>query len=404
MGFSKKRIYMDFASATPLHAQVKKEMVDTFALFGNPSAPHEEGRRAKEKLESARVRIARTLGVKSSNLFVTGSGTESNNLALFGFVDALIVRGAQPSALHIITSGFEHPSADDPMTVIEKRGVRVTRVLPNEEGVITPERVREHITPQTVLVSIVATQSEIGVVQPLKDIATMLADVQNKRGQTTQALVPETALPVFHTDASQSPLFLDLSPERLGVGMASYDAQKCMGPKGVGLLYKDSSIPLEPFIRGGKQERGIRPGTENVVGVAGMARAFELSKEKRKERVARVSQVRDFFFELLEKEVPEAEINGSKKKRIANNVHISLPNTDGDYLAVLMDKKGIAVSPRSACIASGVPSRTVVSLGKNEASAIGTLRFTLSPDVSKKDVRQAIKVLKKVIAITTRGI
>ena len=396
----KKRIYMDFAAATPLHPQVVQEMVSALGYYGNPSASHTEGRHAKELLESARTRIARVLGTKASDLYITGSGTESNNLALLGFIQALIGRGAQASALHVIVSAFEHSSAHDAADALEALGVQVTRVYPNEDGIITPEVVQQAVTPQTVLVSIIAVQSEIGVIQPLKDIARMLELVREKRLQTTQSLIPEMALPVLHTDASQSLLFLDLAPERLGVHMATYDAQKCMGPKGVGLLYRDPNIPLQSLLYGGKQERGVRPGTENIAGAVGMAVAFEYAKQHREHNVQHATTLRDYFFTILENELPDVEVNGSIKKRIANNVHISLPHVDADYLTILMDAEGIAVSPRSACmITPKTPSKTVLALGKSETLAQGTLRFTFGPDTTKSDIRRTVDALKRSLAV-----
>lgn len=390
---------MDFASATPLNPKVLKEMQKGFSAYGNPSAPHEEAREARELVEDARVRIARSLGTKSDSLIFTGSGTESNNLAVHGVVKALIKRGVKSKDLHVITSSFEHPSLGESVTSLVEEGVQISFVEPNEEGIITPEAVKKLIRPETVLVSLVAVQSEIGQIQPLKDIRRMLDEYREKREQAAQPFAPEAAFPVFHADASQSPLFIDLSPDRIGVDLASYDAQKIMGPKGVGLLYKQSSVPLEPLIKGGKQERGLRPGTENVVGILGMAKAFELADDGRTARIKSTAKVRDYLISLLQKELPQVELNGGIKHRIANNVNISIPGADGDYLAVLMDKEGVAVSARSSCIASGTASQAVASLGKGDGEARGTLRFTLAPWASKWDVRRAVDALKKSLEI-----
>jgi cysteine desulfurase len=393
----KKRLYMDFAAATPLHRRAFKEMRRGFRAYGNPGAPHAEGRLAKKLLEEARVRIARTLFVKPDTLTFTGSGTEANNLAIFGVIEALIRRGAKPEDLHVITSGFEHPSLGDPVAALTRRGVSVSLVQPDEYGIITPQAVEKLIRPETTLISIVAVQSEIGTIQPLKDIARMLEPFRKKREQNMQSLAPEAFFPVFHSDASQTPLFANLTPERLGVDMATYDGQKVMGPKGIGTLYRTLSVPLEPIMRGGKQERGLRPGTENVAGALGMAVGMELAQVGREGRIKRVAAVRDYLAERLAQEIPGIEINGSMKHRIANNLNVSVPNADGDYLAVLLDKEGIAISPRSACIASGTPSRTVAALGK-EAQAASTLRFSLAPSTTRSDVERAVQALNKVLA------
>lgn len=385
---------MDFAAATPIHKSVLKEMVSALRAYGNPSAPHEEARASKALLEDARKRIARCLTVKPESLIFTGSGTQANNLAILGVINALIEKGAAPESLHIITSSFEHPSVSDTVAALEAKGVQVSYAQPNEEGIITPEAVKALIKPETVLVSIVAVQSEIGQIQPLKDISRMLESVRKKREQHAQKYFPESHFPLFHSDACQTPLFLDLSPDRLGVDMATYDAQKIMGPKGIGLLYKDSSITLAPLMYGGKQEKGLMPGTENVANIVGMARAFELANEGREVRAKKVSKTRDYFLKKLEEEIPEAEVNGGVKNRIANNVHISIPGIDGDYLTVLMDTNGVAVNARYACLGNGGASSAVVAIGKGEQVARGTLRFTFGPDVSKGDVDKVVTALK----------
>lgn len=315
------------------------------------------------------------LGVKADELTFTASGTESNNLAV----------GWVPSGAHIITSAFEHPSIAEPIKALGKRGVAVSYVQPSAEGIITPEAVQKLLRPETALVSIVAVQSEIGTIQPLKEISRML-EKHNSRA-------------VLHTDSCQGPLWLDVSPHALGADVASYDAQKIMGPKGVGLLWRRSSVMLEPVVRGGGQERKLRPGTENTVGIAGMAAAFELAAKGRSQRARKVEEVRDYFVELLKKEIPRAEVNGSMKHRVANNVHISIPGADGDYLAVLLDTRGIAVSPRSACSADESLSEAVLALGKSDAHAHGTLRFTLGPSVTKSDARRAVHALKDALKI-----
>ncbi|XKT74185.1 MAG: cysteine desulfurase family protein [Patescibacteria group bacterium UBA2163] len=399
MWFKKRRLYMDFAAATPLAPEVRKEMQRGFDAYANPSSPHQEARIAKDLLEEARTRTARALGVKPATITFTGSGTESNNLAVYGVVEALLKRGAKPEELHIIASGFEHPSLGDPISYWARRGVAISLVAPNEEGIITPDAVAALIRPETVLVSIVAVQSEIGQIQPLREIAQSLEEVRRKRAQTAQQYAPEALFPILHSDASQSLLFVDLSPQHLQVDIATYDAQKLMGPKGVGVLYKHSRVPMDPLLRGGKQERGLRAGTENVAGALGVARATEEAVRHRVKNVARATTVQHYFISLLEKELPQITINGGMKHRIANNINISVPGADGDYLAVLLDKAGVAVAARSACIASGTPSKTVAQLGKGEALARGTIRFSFTPTVTKDDARRAVNALKTALDV-----
>lgn len=397
--FGKRRVYMDFASSSPVHRDVIRAMNIALRSFGNPSAPHSEGRKARELLEDARTSVARSLAVRPESIYFTGSGTESNNLAVYGVVEALVKRGANYQDLHIISTSFEHPSLLEPLRHLERKGVSVTYLDPTPDGVVTANMVQKHVTEKTILVSIVAVQSEIGAIQPLKEIAHTLEPFRSKRTQKAQKLIPEAPFPVFHTDASQGSLFVNLSPDRLGVDMASYDAQKIMGPKGVGVLYKHSAVSLAPFIRGGSQERKLRPGTPNVYGAVGMARALELAVKNRKTVTPQVERVRDYAIQELQKRIPDVVVNGGMKKRIANNIHISIPGTDGDYLAVLMDSHGVSISPRSACIASGELSHSVQSLGKSDEEARGTIRFSFAPWVSKSDVDFAIKALERSLAV-----
>lgn len=397
MAFLKKRLYMDFASATPLHPHVARAYARALKEYGNPSAVHHEGRRARALVSRARERIARTLSVKPESIIFTGSGTESNNLALMGVVEAVHVSGIPYTDMHIVVSSFEHPSIERPIEALEGRGVSVSRVSPNKEGIITPESILEVVTARTVLVSVCAVQGEIGVVQPIRDIAHLLSGARKKSSRHT---LPHVPFPLLHSDASQAFLFTDGVPEKLGADLLTYDAQKIMGPKGVGILYRRSYVPLTPVIRGGSQERSVRPGTENTPAIVAMGEAFHIAHTKRAKRAKRAKQVQDNFFSLLKKEIPSARVTGSLKKRVPNNVHITLPDVDGDYLAVLLDKEGIAVSPRSACVASGeISTPTAVVVG--EGAAHSTLRLTFGPSTSLRDSLHAVRALKKVLPLAT---
>lgn len=397
--FFTRRLYMDFASSTPLHFSVAFAMLRAFLVYGNPSSPHQEGRAARSLVEHARERVARALHTRPETLIFTGSGTESNVSALIGFVEALVERGAEYRDLHLVVSDIEHPSVVEPVRVLMKKGVEVSFVSPTPDGIITPEAVRAALTSNTVLVSVVAVQSEIGQIQPLKDIAHMLERWRKEHSHSLAERIPECPFPVFHSDASQGSLFVDLSPERLGVHLATYDAQKIQGPKGVGVLYKHSRVPLAPLIPGGSQERKIRAGTENTLAIVGCGAAFTYAAKKRIDRAARVAKVRDYFIAELKRLVPHSEVNGGMKRRIANNVHISIPDTDGDFLAVLLDARGVTVSPRSACIASGTNSKTIETLGKGSSLSRGTLRFTFGPSVSRRDARRAVRALKSALSV-----
>lgn len=392
----KKRLYLDFASATPLDPKVARVFCAALREYGNPSAVHEEGRRARARIDDARALLARTLSVRPETLLFTASGTEANNSALIGVFEALSESGIAPKDMHIIISSFEHPSILNPAFLLERRGASVTRVSPDAHGIVTPESIIRALTEKTVLVSVCAVQGEIGTLQPIKEIARALETVRSAAAPRKE--LPHVPFPLLHSDASQGFLFVDVSPERLGADMVTYDAQKVMGPKGVGALYRRSVVPLAPVLRGGGQERGLRPGTENTPAIVAMAEAFRSAHSKRRARAAQARTVQEKFFNLIAEEIPHALITGSLTARMPNNVHLSIPGVDGDYLAVLLDKEGVAVSPRSACIASGELSASVTAVVPEDAVR-GTVRFTFGPNASVGDASRAVRALKKVLPL-----
>lgn len=371
-----KRVYLDAAAATALTPKVAKVYVRALALYGNPSAPHAEGRAARDAIEHARTQIARSLNVKPEELLITSGGTESNNLALHG-----VAKG------HVITTTLEHSSVAHASDRLVERGVRVSRVAPDKSGLVSVDEVLKEVRPQTTLVSLHHVQSECGVVQRVKDIALAVKKVNPKI--------------VVHVDAAQSPLWLECSPHTLGADLCTYDAQKVGGPKGVGVLYRSFDIPLTALMGGGTQERGLRPGTENTAAIVAAGVAFEEAKKGRKERVTKVTQLRDVLAQKIRELVPEAVVLGSLKRRVANNLFLAIPGVDGDYLAVLMDTEGVAVTPRSACLGSGgALSETAYALTHDESLARSTIRFSLTPTTTKSDVDRAARALAKVLPLS----
>jgi cysteine desulfurase len=355
-------------------------------LFGNPSAPHREGRAARSALDAARVRIARTLSVKPDELVFTSGGTESNTLAILGTVRAHHISGRAYRSLHVVTSTIEHSSVSAAFSVIAKLGVRVTYVSPNHEGLIDPNDVVSAVISDTVLVSLHHVQSESGTVQRISDIARAVHD---KNAKCT-----------VHVDAAQSPLWLEAGPHRLGADLVTYDAQKVQGPKGVGILYRTFSVPLAPIIGGGTQERSVRPGTENVPAIVAAATAFEEAVAGRALRARTVTTLRDSLLHKIKAAFPDARIIGSTKRRVANNVFVGFRDVDGDYLSVLMDTYGVAVTPRSACLGTGGSlSNTTLALTGDESLAKGTIRFSLGPKTTGKDVTRAVLALQKALPL-----
>jgi len=390
------RVYLDFASATPILPRVARAMARAVVRYpGNPSASHKEGREAFEAISHARSTIARSLSVKPEELVFTSGGTEANNLAIHGFIEALRQRGFSYANLHIISTTIEHSSVEKTLQSLEREGVLVSRIAPQSDGIVAPEDILKSLTPNTVLVTLAHVNSEIGVIQPVSDISEILKKASYERNPAFKTKVPEVSFPVLHTDAAQSPLYLDAGPHVLHADMVSYDAQKIMGPRGAGVLYRDFSIPVKPIMGGGSQERGLRPGTENTAAIVGMGVAFSFAKEGRKKRIMRVSKLRDILITSVRKHIPEAVLVGHPSRRIANNACFAIPGVDGDYLAVLMDTENVSVTPRSACVGSGIgQSEVVLNVTGDKALAKGTIRFSLGPKTSMREVRAGVSALK----------
>lgn len=384
-----KRIYLDWAAANPLHPKVERTFVRSLKLYGNPSAAHAEGRAAEDALADARSRIARTLGVKAEELVFTSGGTESNALALLGHFRALVQNGTAPSAIHYVTTTIEHASVGKAFVMLADAGMRVTYIPPEKDGMVSVQKILAAITPETKLISLAHVNSEIGTVQRIAELGSGLRKLPNR--------------PWLHVDAAQSPLYLDAGAHTLRADLVTYDAQKLMGPKGVGILYRDYAVSLAPIVGGGTQERSVRPGTENVPAIVAAATAFEEAVLRRAQYAEKLRVVQSFAFSEIANQFPEAVIVGSIKHRIPNNVHVAFRNVDGDYLTVLMDKQGIAVSPRSACLGSGGGSSTVVAEVTGDADLVhGTLRISMGPTTSKKDIVAAFKALKKALPLATK--
>jgi cysteine desulfurase len=397
--FWKRRVYLDHASATLVDPRVVDAVARATLLFsGNPSASHEEGRKARAAVSAAREKVARSFSVKPEEILFTSGGTESNNLAIHGLVKALAVRGAKRNGIHIISTSVEHSSVLKTLAMLEEKGIAVTYVAPEKDGIVNAEKVAEAVRPETALVTLAHVNSEIGTIQPISRIAEILR--KRPFDSAFYGIAPETRFPVIHADAAQSPLYMEAGPHALRADMVSYDAQKVGGPKGVGILYRDFSVPLAPLYGGGTQERSLRPGTENVPAIVGAGLGFELAKEGRKARAERVALIRDNLVGLVLREIPEARLTGSPKHRIANNAHFVIPGISGDYLSVLMDTEGIAVSPRSACIGSGEPfSYVVKEVTGNDEDARATIRFSLGALSTKNECERAVRALVKAVPL-----
>lgn len=366
-----KRIYLDYVSSTPVDADVLKVMMPYFADdFGNANSIHQEGVKAKQALDDARKSVADILNARSEEIVFTSGGTESNRLAITSVASDL-------KGKHAVTSTIEHPSVLDVFKALEKQGFSVTYVDVDETGVVDPKDVREAIKENTVLVSIMYVNNEIGTIQPISEIAKA---VRSKKKEYNSEVY-------FHTDASQAPLYLPLNTLKLGVDLMTLGGHKMYGPKGVGCLYKKKSIKI------------TKTGTENIPLIVGFTKALELAEERKKKESERLTELRDYFIDELNNRIPEAKLNGSREERSPNNVNIYIPNIDGEFLTVVLDGKGIACSTKSACKEDyeDEGSYVIQALGYSRERSKSSLRFSLGKDTTKSDIDYVVKTLSEAI-------
>ncbi|MFH1402244.1 MAG: cysteine desulfurase family protein [Patescibacteria group bacterium] len=387
----KKRIYLDNAAATPVREEVKKAMERFWNIdFGNAGAIHQEGQIAKQAIIQSRETIAKILKARSEEIIFTSSGTESNNLAVFGALDKLEEQGMKIKDMHLITTAIEHPSVLYRFQNYQKKGARLDFAKIEKNGIINLKHFKKLLQPNTVLVSIMFVNNEIGTIQPIAEIVKIIRDFKKKRGDKN------SILPIFHSDAAQALLYIPINTENLGADLLSFDAQKIYGPKGIGLLYIRKEIKINPLIIGGSQEKGMRPGTENIPLIVGFAKALELAIAEQKKEVARLTKLRDYFITQVLEKIPASELNGDAVCRLPNNVNISLRGINNEFVVLQLDAKGIACSTKSACLTKK-HSYVIEALGdKDREKTNNSLRFALGRQTSKKDIDYVIQCLVKI--------
>ena len=375
-------IYLDYAAATPLDPAVLTAMLPYFGeQFYNPSATYLPAVQVRKDLDRARAGVAHILGARPSEIVFTAGGTEANNLAIKGVLE-------QYPGSNVVVSAIEHESVLRTAHSFDCREVGVS-----PQGIVDPADVVKAIDDQTVLVSIMYANNEVGSVQPIHQIALALADIRRARRQNGNDL------PLYlHTDAAQAAAYLDLHAARLGVDLMTLNAGKIYGPKQTGALFVASHVRFTPQILGGGQERGKRSGTENVAGAIGFAKALELVQQRRHQEVARLQTLRDLFFDLLEKKISNVVVNGSRKNRLPNNVHITIPGQDNERLIIALDDAGILCAAGSACCASNEePSHVLRAMGVSDADAQSSLRFSMGLQTDEQAVRRAVEVLASLL-------
>ena len=393
-----KRIYLDHAAATPIDPRVVEAMEPYFTTqFGNTGGLYEEGRRAKEALMNARQVIARTLGAHMNEVIFTSGGTESDNLAIFGLAGFLgktsdiywTSNVEENNPPHIITTKFEHHAVLNPCEQLEKDGFDVTYLNVGSDGIIDPKDVCSALRPETVLVSIMYANNEIGTIQPIAEIGKIIT---NYKLQTKNYKL------YFHTDACQAAGYLDLNVNNLGVDLMTINAAKIYGPKGVGALYRRSGVPLKAQIVGGGQEMRMRGGTENIPLIVGFAKALEIVQKEREAEINRLTPLRDYFIQKLIKKVSKVVLNGHPTKRLPNNVNVSILDIEGEALVLYLDAKGISFSTGSACTSESLdPSHVILALGRPYEFAHSSMRFTLGKSTIRGDIDYVLSVLPQTV-------
>ena len=414
----KKRIFLDYASITPLDQKVAKRMEQVQNQFwGNPSSLHTEGEEAKKVLEEARLNIACLMHCRSNEVFFTSGGTESLNLAIFGIVGRAI-KSQRPSLAfvpHIIVSAIEHSAVLEPIKfLLGEKSIEVSFIAPDESGIINPESVGREIKENTVLVVVQHANNEIGVIQPIREIKKAIEDCKFK--------IENSNRPYLLVDACQSALYEDVSIERLGADLLVLDGIKIYGPRGAGILVVRHSVNISPIVYGGGQERGLRSGTESVANALGLAEALELSAKMRAKESKRLTALRDYAIQKILKEVPNSSLNGGLENRLPNNINICFGSIsqgdtlgknatkvspwDSEFLVIKLDTLGFAVSAASACHTLLFENGSYVIRAVEKARSTGSrsskcasssLRITLGRATKKSDLDAFISALKKII-------
>lgn len=373
-----KMIYLDNAATTKAAPEVVKAMLPYFTEhFGNPSSIYGFAAANKEVVAKQREIIAGVLGAKANEIYFTAGGTESDNWALIATAEAYGGKGR-----HIITSRIEHHAILHTCDYLEKRGYEVTYLDVDENGLVDPADVEKAIREDTILVSVMYANNEIGSIQPIREIG----EITHRHGV------------LFHTDAVQAFCQVPINVDECHIDMLSASGHKLNGPKGIGFLYIRKGVKIRSFIHGGAQERKRRAGTENVPGIVGLGKAVELASGSMDERAEKERELRDYLIRRIEEEIPYSRLNGDREKRLPNNVNFSFRFIEGESMLIMLDMKGICASSGSACTSGSLdPSHVLLAIGLPHEIAHGSLRMTLGADTRKEDLDYVVEQLKEII-------
>ena len=375
----KEFVYLDNAATTKVRPEVVEAMLPYFTeIYGNASAVYDFGQKCKQAIEDAREMIAASIGTKAANIYFTAGGSESDNWALKGVAEAYGDKGK-----HIITTKIEHHAILHTCAYLEQHGYEVTYLDVDADGLVSPEALRQAIRPDTILISVMFANNEIGTIEPIAE----LGQIAHEHGI------------LFHTDAVQAYTQVPIDVEKMHIDLLSASGHKLNGPKGIGFLYIRQGLKLKSFIHGGAQERKRRAGTENVPGIVGLGKAVEIAMETMEGRTAKESELRDYLIARIEEEIPFAKLNGHREKRLPNNVNFCFRFIEGESMLIMLDMAGICGSSGSACTSGSLdPSHVLLAIGLPHEIAHGSLRLTLGDENTKEQVDYVVDHLKEIVA------
>jgi cysteine desulfurase len=367
-------IYLDYNATTPVDRAVLEAMLPYFAEnFGNASSIHSSGQRGRSAVDAARDSVAALIGAKAAEVVFTSGGTEADNLALFGSV-----MDSTQSRKHVITTAIEHHAVLNAVQALEKQGIDVTYVSVGNDGVVDPQDIRRELRPETILISVMHVNNELGTIQPIVQIGKIAAEADV----------------YFHCDAVQSAGKVPIDVDRLGVDLLSVSAHKIYGPKGVGALYVRAGTRLQPQFHGGHHERDRRPGTENVPGIVGFGKAAELAKMNCEAHATRIGVFRDRLEERLTGSLGSVHVNGDRARRVANTTNLAFAGAGGEALVIALDLQGISCSTGAACSSGAVePSHVLLAIGLSADEARSSLRFSLGCATTSDEIDRAIAII-----------
>lgn len=375
----KEFVYLDNAATTKVRPEVVEAMLPYFTeIYGNASAVYDFGQKCKQAIEDARETIGSSIGTRASNIYFTAGGSESDNWALKGVAEVYKDKGK-----HIITTKIEHHAILHTCAYLEQQGYEVTYLDVDADGLVSPEDVKKAIRPDTILISVIFANNEIGTIEPIEEIG---------------AIAHEHGI-LFHTDAVQAYAQVPIDVEKMHIDLLSASGHKLNGPKGIGFLYIRQGLKLKSFIHGGAQERKRRAGTENVPGIVGLGKAVEIAMATMDERIKKESELRDYLIARIEDEIPFAKLNGHRVKRLPNNINFCFRFIEGESMLIMLDMAGICGSSGSACTSGSLdPSHVLLAIGLPHEIAHGSLRLTLSDEITKEQLDYVVDHLKEIVA------